>query len=282
MCRCRPGVEPACMQLAESSPRNRRCEKSPCRRRTARRRLRRTRRSCLGLTPPSTSSSASTVARDRAARGALSSATSSNSWPPKPGITLITSTRSQYGKLGFDRRQRRRRIERQAGQRTQRANLVQHRPRVRHRFDVDRHPIGPGVAKRLDVLAPARRSSGARRAASRSPGGRPRRSECRCSNWARNGRPSRPGAAPATPASSTRSISRCKLREVARQQRRQHGRARGAKPSLQFITTKTASHKGASEKVRGATRDQRPNLIRPIDRELELTKYPVAGRASRS
>ena len=87
---------------------------------------------------------------------------------------------------GLDRRGR---IQRDARRRPQRANLVQQRPRIGHRFDVDRQQVGARLAEPLHVAARLGNHQMHVQRQARSSGGRPRPPAGRSSGWARSGRP---------------------------------------------------------------------------------------------
>ena len=158
---------------------------------------------------------------------------------------------------GFDRRERRRRIERQPGQRPERANLVQNGPRILGRLDVDRERIGPRLAKCFHVVGRVRDHQ---MHVQRQIGDPPDRLNDRNPDadvghemavhhvqmQARG-----PGRLDGT-------HLLLQMRKVARQQRRQYGRTGGAKPGLQFITTKSKCHTGARRRVELSNENERP------------------------
>ena len=173
-------------------------------------------------TPPSTSSKASTSGRALSVRS-FSSATSSNFWPPKPGITLITSTMSQCGRLASIAESGVGGLIAKPADAPERANLLEHGPRVGDRLDVDRHDVGAGRAELRRCTRPGWRSSDARRAANRSPAGPLRRSACPKLMLGTKWPSITSRCIAATPAASTAFDLAPQFAEVAEQQRRQHG-----------------------------------------------------------
>ncbi len=106
-----------------------------------------------GSIPPSTSSSQSVRASSiiRRTRRILGSMPARNSWPPKPGLTVITSTSSRSGKISSRTRRGRRRVDRHAGPQAQPVDLL-HRPvQVDRPFLVDDQRVGPGLGERRQV-----------------------------------------------------------------------------------------------------------------------------------
>ena len=72
-------------------------------------------------------------------------------WPPKPGLTDMTSTKSTSRGDLLERADRRRRIEHDAGLDAERLDRVDRAMQVRQHLDVHRDHRGAGVGERLDV-----------------------------------------------------------------------------------------------------------------------------------
>ena len=91
-------------------------------------------------TPPSTDKQQLGPA-DRPQTAQLLQRHGSNSWPPKPGMTLITSTRSQTSRKSLKAAIGVGGLSEIPANAPSCADLPQQRPRIGHRLDVDRHQV---------------------------------------------------------------------------------------------------------------------------------------------
>ena len=149
----RRAPSPAALSRA-SRARDRPRERWPRRRRESARRPRRPAAALCRSMPPSISIGAAALpARSSSARTSrtLDSLRGMNVWPPKPGLTDMTSTKSTSPAICFEGADRRRRIEDDARLDAERLDRVHRAVQVRQHFDVHRHHRRAGVRERLDV-----------------------------------------------------------------------------------------------------------------------------------
>ena len=74
-----------------------------------------------------------------------------NTWPPKPGFTDITRTKSTSAAISLDRGDRRRRVQHDAGLGAELLDLRDRAMQVREHLDMHGHHVRARVDERLDV-----------------------------------------------------------------------------------------------------------------------------------